>query len=242
MIFMAFRPKFSRTMGFKAVVAIGMACAATPALADDLQQQVLAGARAVSDTDFAFLQSFSVQRVGEPAKDYVSRYDPRRAAGSRWTLVRAEGRAPTAKELTNFAKQAGKNPVPSYGRIADWFGAAAKRVGADGGKVTYRFASLPKGTVKMGSYDASANTAAEAIVNTSGAAPFVERVRFVSIKPFRMMLIAKVDKMATVVTYKVMPNNRPMVAGSITDIAGSAMGKSGTIKMLATYSDIRAAR
>jgi hypothetical protein len=237
MISMASRPDRVRF-----VVAIGLACTGSPALADDLQQQVLAGARTVADTDFAFTQTFTGQRTGEPAKEYVMRYDPKRGAGSRWTLVRAEGRAPTPKETANFAKQANKSPVPSYGRVATWFGAPAKRVATGNGSVTYRFSSLPKGTIKIGSHDASATTSAEAIVNTSGKMPFVERIRYTSTKPFRMMLVAKIDRMTTTVTYRMMPNNRPMITGSNTDMAGSAMSKSGSFKMLATYSDIRAAR
>lgn len=237
MIFTLFRPDRVRF-----VIAIGLAGIGAPALADDLQQQVVAGARAVTEGDFAFTQTFSGQRTGESAKEYLMRYDPKRAAGSRWTLIKAEGRAPTAKESATFAKQANKNPVPSYGRIATWFGAPAKRVASGNNSVTYRFASLPKGTIKVGSHDASATTSAEAIVNTGGKTPFVERVRYTSTKPFRMMLVAKVDRMTTTVTYRMMPNNRPMIIGSDTDMAGSAMGKSGSFKMLATYSDIRAAR
>jgi hypothetical protein len=237
MISTAFRP--DRIKFAVATVLVGVG---TPALADDLQQQVLAGARAITDADFAFTQTFSGQRSGEPAKEYLMRYDPKRPAGSRWTLVRAEGRAPTPKEAANFAKQANKNPVPSYGRIATWFGAPAKRVASGNGSVTYRFAALPKGTIKVGSHDASATTSAEAVVNTSGKIPFVERIRYISTKPFRMMLVAKVDRMTTTVTYRMMPNGRPMIAGSTTDMAGSAMGKSGSFKMLAAYSDIRATR
>ncbi len=237
MIFTVFRPD---RIGL--IVAVALWCIATPALADDLQQQVLAVARAATDTDFAFTQTFTGQRTGEPAKEYVMRYDPKRPAGSRWTLVRAEGRTPTPKETAGFAKQANKSPVPSYGRISTWIGAPAKRVAGGDNSVTYRFASLPKGTIKIGSHDASATTSAEAVVNTSGKIPFVERIRYTSTKPFRMMLVAKIDKMTTTVTYRMMPNNRPMIAGSNTDMAGSAMGKSGSFKMLATYSDIRAAR
>jgi hypothetical protein len=39
-----------------------------------------------------------------------------------------------------------------------------------------------------------------------------------------------------------MPSNRPMIMGTNTDMAGSLMGKSGTMKMSTSYSDIRAAR
>jgi hypothetical protein len=221
---------------------LGLALVATPAFADELQQQVVAFARTVADTDFGFTQSLTVQRSGEPAKDFVMRYDPKRPAGSRWVLVKAEGRAPTPKETANFLKQANKNPVPSYGRIATWFGAPAKRIATTDTSVTYRFASLPKGTIKMGSYDGSATTAAEAVVNISGKVPFVERIRYTSTKPVRMMMVAKIDRVTTIASYRMMPSNRPMIIGTNTDMAGSLMGKSGTMKMSTSYSDIRAAR
>ncbi len=210
----------------------------TPAFADELQQQVLAFAKTVTDTDFAFTQTSSNQRSGEAAKEYVLRYDPRRAAGTRWAVVRFEGRAPTPKETGQVTKQANKGKVASYGHIAKWFGSPAKRIATGNGTVTYRFAQLPKGTITMGSHDASADTVAEVVVNISGKMPFVERARYVSTKAFRMMMVAKVEKFESVTIYRMFDNGKPMVVGSATEMSGSMLGKSGSFKSRNSYGEI----
>ncbi len=231
-------------MGFPnrlSLVAIAVAVP-LPAFADALQQQVLAGTRSVTEADFAFTQTIANQRSGEPAKEVVLRFDPRRAKGGRWTLVSTEGRAPTTKESAEVAKQGENGVVPSYARIARWFGAPATRVAASADKVTYRFSALPKGTLKLGSHDASADTVAEAIVNIGGAMPYVERVRFTTTKPFRMMLVAKVERMDSTTIYRLMPDGRPVIAGSTADMSGSMLGKSGSFKLRTSFSDMRAVR
>lgn len=214
----------------------------TPAFADALQQQVLAGARAVSEEDFAFTQTMVNQRSGEGAKTYVARYDPKRPKPSRWTLISAEGRAPKPKESAQLAKQGASNPVPSYARIATWFGAPATRSAGSDGKVIYRFASLPMGTIKMGSHDASADAAAEALVNTSGKTPFVERVRVTMAKPFRMMMVAKIERVDATSLYRMLPDGRPVIVSTNSDMTGSVLGKSGSFKSRVSYTDMRAAR
>lgn len=211
-----------------------------PAFADELQQQVLAFAKTVREDDFAFTQTSSNQRSGEAAKDFVLRYDPRKAKGARWTVLKVEGRAPTAKEVAAITKQANKGKVPSYGRIANWFGSPAKRIGAGSGTVTYRFANLPKGTINMGSHDASADTVAEVVVNTSSKVPFVERVRFVSTKPFRMMMVAKVESFEAASVYRMQDNGKPMVVGTAMDMSGSMLGKTGSFKNRNSYGEIAA--
>ncbi len=234
MIFLGFRHK---PVLFAALA--GVALSPVPALADALQQQVLVGAKAATSEDFAFTQTISSQRSGEAAKDYVMRYDPKRAKGARWTLARAEGRAPTAKEVSGFTKRANSGPVPSYAEIAKWFGAPASRIAASKDSVTYRFAALPAGTIKMPGQDISASTSAEAVVNTSGAIPFVERVRITANKPFRIMLVAKIDRFTATATYQMSANGHLAIAANSSDISGSMIGKSGTFKTRTLFSDMR---
>ncbi|MEY2925816.1 MAG: hypothetical protein RL367_293 [Pseudomonadota bacterium] len=237
MIVMPIRPKPALPL-----LIASIALAPTPALADALQQQIVAAARGVTPEDFAFTQSGVNQRSGEAAKDYVLVYDPRRPRGTRWTLVRAEGRAPTAKETAGFAKQANAGRVPSYGDIAKWFGGPAVRVAASKTSVTYRFASLAAGTVKLASHDASADTAAEAVVNTAGPTPFVETVHLTSGKPFRMMLVARIERIDMTAHYQMMANGRPAIVGTSATMTGSLLGKPGWFKGNAGFSDIRAVR
>ena len=221
---------------------LALALLPTPALADPLQQQILAGAKSVNDGDFAFTQTTTVQRSGETPKAFVMRFDPRRPAGARWVMVSAEGRAPTAKEAASAAKQSNSAPVPSYARIARWFGAPATRVATSKDSITYRFPALPKDTVKIAGHDASHDTVAEALVNTAGAVPFVERVRFISTKSFRMALVAKIERFVFTTTNRLTADGHPVMVDADGDMTGSLLGKAGWFKTRTVYSDVRPAR
>lgn len=225
----------------RAVVSLIALSGVSAAHADALQQQVVVAAKLVTPRDFAFTQTLHAQRTGKPASDVVQRYDPRRGTAV-WSLVKIDGRAPTAKENADAAKRLAKAQVPSYSRISEWFGDPATRIANTPTSVIYRFASLPKGTIKMGSYDASGHTSAEAVVNTSGRIPFVERVRFSSNTPFRMMLVAKVERFVINTSNRLMPDGRPVPALVTTEFAGSFMGSAQTMKIQMSYSDIQAVR
>ena len=211
------------------------------AYADALQQQVLAAAKSVTPADFAFTQSLRIERTGTPAKLVVQRYDPRRGAAG-WTLLKVDDRAPTAKESADSAKNSAKGRVPTYARITEWFGAPATRIATTPTSVTYRFASLPRGAVKMGSHDASPNTSVEAVVNTAGRIPFVERARFTSNAPFRMFVVAKVERFVFTSTNRLTPDGRPVPESTMTEFSGSFMGKAQTMKTAMRYSDLQGVR
>ena len=215
---------------------------AAPAQADSLQDQVAAGVRAANTADVGFTQTTRVERTGSAAKTYVTRYDPRGPAANRWTLLSVDGRTPTPKETAEVLKSAKASPAPSYARLGKWIGAPATRIAQAPGSVTYRFARLPDGVVKMGSHDGSADTAAEVLVNTSGKMPYVERVRFTSAKPFRMMLVAKVDRYVFTSSYALLPDGRPFPNGVDADMTGSLLGKAGTMTTRTRYADVHAAR
>ena len=224
------------------LLALTALIVAGPASADALQDQVLAGMKAANTADVGFIQTTRVERTGAAAKEFVTRYDPRAGAANRWSLVRVDGRAPTAKEAADAAKQAGKVPMPSYARLAQWFGGPATIVARTSGSVTYRFARLPKGVIKMGSHDASADTIADAVVNTSGKAPFVERVRLASSTPFRMMLVAKVERYVFTSSYAPLGDGRLFPNGTDADMSGSLMGKAGSFRTRTRFADIKAGR
>lgn len=210
--------------------------------ADALQDQVVAGARAVSPTGYAFTQTTRVERTGAAAKTFVSRYDPARAVGQRWTLVSIDGKAPSAKEAASAAKAAKAQDVPSYAEIAKWFGGPATRIAQTPTSVTYRFARLPKGIVKMGKHDASADTSAEATVDLSGRAPVVTRVRFASTTAFRMALVVKVERYGVVTTYRPGPDSHPVIDAATVEMAGSVLGKAGTMTIRTGFGDMRSVR
>ena len=212
----------------------------TAAGADELQQRLLAAMQGTRADGFAFRQTTAIERTGAARKTLVEQFDPRRAAAERWSLVSVDGRAPTAKDLAGWRKIK-RERVPSYAENAKWFGAPATRVDADG-LTTYRFARLPAGTLKIGSHDASADAQAEAVVNTRGRAPFIERVRFVTTKPFRMMLVASVQSLVADARYTALANGAVVPAEVASRTAGSLMGKSGTLATRTTYDQVQPVR
>ena len=221
-------------------IAVAAMLVASPAAADPLQDQVLAGMKATDTADIGFTQTIRMEQTGSAAKDIVTRYEPK--APARWTTVQVDGHAPTPKQNASFVKMASGSPVPSYARLARWFASPAVRVAEAPGRVTYRFAKLPAGIVKMGSHDASGDTMADAVVNTAGPRPYVERVRFTSATPFRMMLVAKVERYAITATYAPMADGRIFPSGTESDIAGSMMGKAGNIRSRTRFSEMRGGR
>ena len=172
----------------------------------------------------------------------VERFDPRKPADQRWTLMSVDGRAPNADELKSHRKEAPKRRVPHYGRVANYFGAPAAASVDARGRTVFRFNALPKDSLTINNTDLSANAIAEAVVDASSAFPFVEQVRFTSTKPMRVMLVANVEKSEAVTRYRLMPDGKPVPMEQVSDMTGSMLGKSGRIKTTVTYSKHRAAR
>jgi hypothetical protein len=215
--------------------------AAPAARADELQSRVLAAMRASPADGFRFQRTSVTDRTGSARTTVVEQYDPARPAAQRWQLVSVDQRAPTAKEAER-SRKVKRGPVPAYAELAKWFGAPATRSEAAPGYVTYQFARLPAGTVKIGSHDASADTRGEALVNVRAKTPFVERVRFTSAKGFRMMMVASVQSMDVVSRYALLPSGAVVPAASDTSLTGSLFGKSGRIHSTANYAGFQRVR
>ena len=222
-------------LGVMAIMAVAFA---GEARADDLQNQILASARATQREAYSFRRTIVSEQSNNPRRVFIEQYDPRKPPAERWTLVSVDGRAPTPKEIEQSRKSK-RGPVPSYADIADWFGAPASRSDPATGTTVYRFASLPKGVFKIGSHDASAEMRVEAVVNTKGKMPFVERIRMVSTAKIRIMLVALVDSMVITGQYRQLPDGRAVPAESGSDMSGSMLGKAGQIRATASYADFQ---
>ena len=209
--------------------------------ADELQSQLLAAAKATRADAYSFRRTLAFERTGAARKVVVEQYDPRRPATDQWTLVSVGGRQPTSKEMAQARKNK-RGPVPSYAQLSEWIAAPATRSDPAPGLVLYRYARLPAGTLKLGSHDASADTRAEALVNTHGTTPYVERVRFTSTKGFRMMLVASLQSMVVESRYRQLSDGAAVPASVTSDIQGSMMGKAGQLKSEMTYSDVQRVR
>lgn len=223
------------------LAAISCLLLSVEARADELQNSLVQAMRATQPDAYAFQRTMAFERTGASRKVFVERFDPRRPADQRWSLVSVDGHAPSDKEIDQSRKTK-RGPTPSYHELAEWFGAPATRSDSAPGYATYRFSRLPAGVVKIGSHDASADTQAEAVVNMKGKTPFVERVRFVSNKSFRMMMIASVQSMDVSARYAPLPSGAIVPAGSSSVMKGSMLGKSGQITTLVTFSGFESVR
>lgn len=228
----------ARPVGLAGMVVAGM-IGACPAGADALQDQVLAGMRATRTQDLSFTLAIRAEQTGSTPHQSVLRYDPRGANGG-WTIQSINGAPPTAKQRQQAARQ--RPPVPDYGKLATWFGHTATRTATAPGSVAYHFAALPAGTIKLGSHDASADTVADVVVDTTRAQPYVSRVRFVSTKAFRMMLVARVERFVVTSGYAPIEDGRIFSTGNDSEFAGSLLGKAGAITTRMRVSDVRPAR
>lgn len=217
------------------------ACVAADA--DALKERIIAHARTVTPEDYSYTRTVRTEsNEGEKKEERVviERFDPSKALDQRWTLVSIDGKPPTADQLTIHRKELPKRRLAYYGRVAGYFGKPATSTTDAKGRTIFRFASLPKETVMVNDSDLSANATGEVVVDTSGATPFAEEVRFSSTKPIRVKLIAKIERLETMTRYRLMPDGKPVPIESTSDTVGSMLGKEGRIHIKVAYTDHRA--
>ncbi len=214
---------------------------ASPTLAGPLQDAVLAHAKAQPENGLAFTRTTSfesLQKNGESdTKVFVERYDPSKPAGSRWTLVSIDGKAPTKKELKEAAKRYEKETIPSYFRLSRWVGQPATETASE-----LRFARFAKDTFEGGPADLSDKLSGVAVISSEGGPAWVKESRFRLTAPTRIMLVAKLDDMQTHTRFRRLPGGMPVIDQQSVTMTGSMMGKSGTQKTVTRYSDYRVVR
>ena len=210
-----------------------------------MQERVLAVARTVTAEDYAFTRFVRTERMESgrvTQRTELERYDPAKPLEQRWTLVAVDGRAPTAEELTKHARDAARRRVAHYGRIVNYFGAPATTSINAKGRTVFRFTSLPPESVVLSGNDVSANVICEAAVNTGGAVPFIDEVRFTLTKPMRVKVVARIERGEVISRFRLMPDGKPVPVEHSSDVYGSLMGRQGRIKSVLTYTEHRAAR
>lgn len=170
------------------------------------------------------------QRVDDNGKatTYIDRYDP--ALTNPWKLVSVDGRAPKAQEIEDWKKSV-KNGVPGYARVQTLL-AAAHRVDA----THYHLDRLPKGFLPRDML--AEHLVADLTIDASGARPFVREARFYATAPFRMFIVAKIDKFDATNRYAEGPDGAPRIVAQDTLIAGSGPGMSGTQAKHATFAPL----
>ncbi len=213
-----------------AAVALFAFVAAAPA-PDPLARQLLADSRAITEKSFGFERVEHLEASDGHKRETevdVDRYDP--AAKPSLTLVSVDGKPPTPKTSHDYWKNNEGRPVPNYGRVALLL-AAARRVDA----THYHVDEVPK-TVMPGRGGMMArHLAADLTVDSSGARPFVSQTRLFAPEPFRMMLVAKIEKFEVINRYKPGADGRPRIVEQDFVLVGSGPGMSGTQITHATF-------
>ena len=214
-----------------AVALLAVAAAPAP-VADPLAQRLIADSRAVTETSFGFERTTRGEgRDGSKVEKEVEidRYDP--TATPRWSLVSVDGRPPGKGKVREYMKQIGSKPAPNYGRVALLL-AGARRTDA----THFRLDRLPDGFLSgQGSGMMASHLVAELTVDTSGVKPFVSESHVFAPEPFRIMLIAKVDRFDALSRYRPGADGRPRIVAQDVTIAGSGPGMSGTQITHATF-------
>ncbi len=210
--------------GGTAVAGLAALCLTGTAPADPLLGRLLTGTADVQPPALNFERSAVASETSGGKTERHTRVD--RWDGRNWTLVSLDGRAPTPKEAANAAKETVAAGVPGYYRLAAYFRAAPPRA-AEGNAVVYRLASLPPGVVTMKGVSPD-KFGAELFVDTSGPVPFVRRARYYAPSPFRMMMVARVDRFEAINDYRLGKTGKPELARQTIDVAGSLFGRDGT--------------
>lgn len=208
---------------------------------DELKQRILAQAQGLNPNDYSFSRTIRSQQSSggkTEQKVTIEKYDPTKPAGQQWTLVSANGAPPPAEVLNEYNKDSAKRRVPGYHRLAGYFGTTATTSTDSRGHTVFRFATLPKDSVRVLDTDVSQNTTAEATVSDGNGTAFVEQIRFV-VKPMRLKLIAKLEQYESTAHYRMGPEGKPLLMEQTSDMIGSGLGKEGRAHTVITYSDYR---
>jgi hypothetical protein len=211
---------------------------------DELKQRILTQAQSISPEDYAFTRTVRTEQTsnGKTEKEVsVEKFDPTKPAEARWMLVSVNGAPPSADALKTFAKESAQRRVPGYYRLGGYFGTPATTSTDSHGRTVFRFATLPKETVKVMGSDVSQNTASEASVSEANGVPFVEQVHLF-VKPMRLKLIMKLEKYESTARFRPGPNGKPLLMEQTSDMFGSGMGQEGRAHTVVSYSDYRAVR
>lgn len=170
----------------------------------------------------------------EPAL-VVDRYQPKAGAAGGWTVVSIDGRKPTPKELEAHAKD-NSSPAPGFHNLHKMMSTPPARVTEKDGKTVYAWNRLPKGTIVTPGGDISANLSLEATVEEAGGKPTLSEVRIFAAKPFRVKVVASINRFNVVSYYKPGANGTPFLVAQTAETDVSApMGLGGKRKSSTSF-------
>lgn len=212
------------------LIAAALLCtAASPP--EQARDRVLAEARSITPATLSYDRTVTVTQADGKDKASQTRVD--RWDGRGWTLLSLDGKPPSADDVAKHRKASAAASVPGYHQLAMLNGATATTDAQ--GRTVLRIATLPPGSVITSGKDVSEHFTGEAVV-APGARPYVQHLRLTARAPFRMMLVAKIERFVTVSDYR-LDGNIPRLVRQVADIRGSMMGKDGTqrVETIFTY-------
>jgi hypothetical protein len=206
--------------------------AAAPVCADAVLDSIRAEAGRITPGPFERTRIVRDTRDGDAPRTEVDRFDPKAPKGRQWTLVSVNGRAPTADEAKAHARFVEDQPVvPGVWRLDPLLAGANPKVVRNGDATVYSWPRLPKGSLPLSRFDLTANLAAEASVEDVAGKPTVTRLRIFAPEPFRVLAIAKIDRMTVESEYERGADGTPRLVRQITVQDGNIPGRGrGTMR------------
>ena len=186
----------------------------------------------------AFERTTRAEVRADPEKEpalVVDRYQPKAGAAGGWTVVSVDGRKPTAKELDAHARN-NASPPPGFQNLHKMMVKPPARVTEKDGKTVYFWESLPKGTIVTPGGDISGQLSLEATVEEAGGKPLMSEVRIFAAQPFRVKVVASINRFNVVSHYKPGANGMPFLVSQTADTDVSApMGLGGKRRSVTTF-------
>ncbi len=165
----------------------------------------------------AFERTLRLETNGETAPLVrVDRHDPALPDGERWSLLSIDGRSPGDKERDEWRKQVTSQQPPGYHRLHILLAGQPDSIRQEGPLRIYHWKALKPGALGMKGPDFSGRLSAEAILDTSGQEPALQRVRIYAAKPFSIMMVAKMRAFEATSDYKSGANGTPFLVRQTT--------------------------
>ena len=120
--------------------------------------------------------------------------------------------------------------------LAGYFGSSAATTNDSSGRTVFRFASLPKESVRVFDTDVSQNASAEASVSGANESPFVEKVR-ITLRPMRLKLIMKLQQYESTSRFRIGPEGKPLLMEQASEMPDRVLGQEGRVHMEIAYND-----
>ncbi|WP_448585849.1 hypothetical protein [Thermaurantiacus sp.] len=220
-----------------AAAAAALLAGSLPARADALLDAIRAEAAALKPGRFERTRTIRDTREGNAPRVEVDRFDPHAPAGRQWVLLSVNGRPPTDEDRRAHARfVADQRIVPGAWRLDPLLAGPDPSIRKAGGATIYSWPRLPKGALPLSRFDLTAHLAAEATVTEVGGRPTVTNLRIYAPRPFRVLAIARIDRMTVVSEYERGSEGALRLTRQTTEQTGTIPGRgSGTTHTEMTF-------